>query len=215
LEDIALIPPWLERAFSFSLVLSQWQQLGLAFLLGSFAVATLSDLRRMSAQQEFMEVWLLFVAGMLVVDFYDFAELDGDARTVLALKWGLIFFLSVLSLRQIGVLFRLAPGDVAALAAAASLLTPLLVVIFFLAAKGISLVVGPMLQRGRGYYPFMPVVSLATLAVLALGLLVSGQGVGRPLSAARFTTKCTSKNDPERVTPAESRLCVSQRNAIY
>jgi hypothetical protein len=30
----------------------------------------------------------------------------------------------------------------------------------------------PVLARGRGVYPFMPVASLATLVVLALGLAV-------------------------------------------
>ncbi len=70
------------------------------------------------------------------------------------------------------MLFRLAPADVAALAAAASLLTPVLIVLFYLAAKGLARALGPPLARGRRYWPFMPVVSLATLAVLALGLLV-------------------------------------------
>jgi hypothetical protein len=32
------------------------------------------------------------------------------------------------------------------------------------------LLIGPLLQRGP-YYPFMPVVSLATMAVLAMALL--------------------------------------------
>jgi len=72
------------------------------------------------------------------------------------------------------VLFRLAPGDVAALAAAGSLLPPVLIGVFFLAAKGLALALGPALARGRPVYPFMPVVSLATLFVLALGLLAPG-----------------------------------------
>ena len=42
--------------------------------------------------------------------------------TCLLLKWGLIVALSFASWMRIGWLFRLAPGDVAALAAAASLL---------------------------------------------------------------------------------------------
>ncbi len=163
-------PGSLEKVFTLSLELSQWRQLGLAFLLGSFAVATLSDLRRLSAQQEFMQVWVLFILGMLAFDLYDL-YLSDEKNTELLVKWGLIIFLSVLSLNRVGVLFRLAPGDVAALSAAASLLTPPLIVILFLAAKAISLVVSPLLSRGRSYYPFMPVVSLATLAVLALGLL--------------------------------------------
>ena len=115
-----MIPAWLEKAFTFSLELSQWQQLGLAFLLGSFAVATLSDLRRLSAQQEFVEVWLLFIAGMAIFDVYGIQTMTSDEQALLLTKWGLIVGLSVLSLRQVGVLFQLATGDVAALAAAAS-----------------------------------------------------------------------------------------------
>ena len=61
-------------------------------------------------------------------------------------------------------------GARTALAAAASLLTPILVVLFYLGAKLLSKLVGPLLQRGR-YYPFMPVVSLATVGVLAAALL--------------------------------------------
>src|ERR1700736_5808963 len=45
-------PPWVGQAFDLSLALSNWRQLGLAFLLGSFAVATWSDLKRLSAQRE-------------------------------------------------------------------------------------------------------------------------------------------------------------------
>ena len=44
-----------------------WQPLGLAFLLGSFTVATLSDLRRLSAQREFVEVWWLFIVAVKAV----------------------------------------------------------------------------------------------------------------------------------------------------
>jgi hypothetical protein len=106
---------------------------------------------------------------MLVFDMYDWHQGDDGGR-MLAIKWGLILVLSLLSLKWVGILFRLALGDVAALAAAASLLTPLLIVILYVAAKGIAVVFGPMLGRGRMYYPFMPVVSLATLVVLALGL---------------------------------------------
>ena len=88
------------------------------------------------------------------------------------LKWCLLLTLSLLSLREVGVLFRLARGDVAALAAGASLLSPLLIVIFFLSARGFALILEPILARGRTFYPFMPVVMLATLTVLGLGLLL-------------------------------------------
>jgi hypothetical protein len=173
------IPPWLEQVLTLSLELSPWRQLGLAFLLGSFSVATLSDLRRLSAQQEFVQVWLLFLLGMLTLDVYDWYQ-GYEAGRPLAAKWGLIVLFSLLSLNRVGVLFRLAVGDVAALAAAASLLTPLLIVVLYLAAKAISVFLGPILRRGRMYYPFMPVVSLATLVVLGLGLgMLRGNALAR------------------------------------
>jgi hypothetical protein len=78
---------------------------------------------------------------------------------------------SVLSLRPVGVLFRLAPADVAALAAAASLLTPGLVILFYAVARVLAAVAGPLLAGGRSVWPFMPVVTLATFAVLVLGWL--------------------------------------------
>jgi hypothetical protein len=160
---------WLERTFSYALVLSWWQQIGLAFLLGSFTVATLSDLKRLSAQREFVEVWLLFILGMLLFEIYDVYSQGADV-TRFAVKWGLIALLSLLSFWRVGVFFRLAAADVAALAAAASLLTPTPILIFYGIARLIAWVAEKTLAAGRPYYPFMPVVSLATLCVLVLGL---------------------------------------------
>lgn len=160
-----------EKAFTLSLELVWWQQLGLAFLLGSFVVATLSDLRHLSAQREFPEVWVLFVLAALALDGYEVYH-GAAPVTVVALKWGLIAGLSVLALDRVGVLFRLAVADVAALAATASLLSPALIVLFYVMAKVLALIIGPILARGRPHWPFMPVVSIATLAILLLGLLV-------------------------------------------
>jgi hypothetical protein len=159
-------PAWLDGV-NVALQLAPWQQFGLAFLLGSFTVATWSDLKRLSAQREFVEIWLLFIGVILSIDLYH-AYHGTASATVVGVKWGLIAVLSLLSLRSVGMLFRLAPADAAALAAAASLLPPVLVVLFYLFAKVLTL--GPVLGRGRGPWPFMPVVSLATLAILALGL---------------------------------------------
>lgn len=194
--------PGLERAFTLSLDMLWWQQLGLAFLLGSFAVATLSDLRHLSAQREFPEVWLLFLLAALCLDIYEVHYRDAPL-TVAALKWGLIAGLSIISFARVGLLFRLAVADVAALAAAASLLSPALVVIFYIEAKVIALVVGPILARGRPHWPFMPVVSLATLGILGLGFLV-GRGVPPEADTERPPGHGTvhqvirpSANDPE------------------
>jgi hypothetical protein len=178
------LPSWFGQAFTLSLTLSYWQQLGLAFLLGSFAVATWSDLKHLSAQREFLEIWLGFLAGLLAFDAYE-ARIHGTVPwQVPAIKWGLIALLSVLSFERVPLpfrLFRLAPADVAALAATACLLTPVLIVVFYLTAKVLSKVLGPVLRRGRKYYPFMPVVSLATLAVLALGLFWQASSAGTAL----------------------------------
>jgi hypothetical protein len=165
------VPHWLHQALDFSLSLSYWQTLGLAFLLGTFSVATWSDLKRLTAQREFLEIWLVFVCGMLVYEVYEARVHEGAEWQVIAVKWGLIGVLSVLSLDRIGVLFRLARADVAAMAAAASLLSPVLIVAFFVQAKVIAWIIGPLLRRGRTHWPFMPVVTLATLGTLVLGWL--------------------------------------------
>jgi hypothetical protein len=161
------LPPWLPEWLTPTLELAPAQQFGLAFLLGSFTVATWSDLKRLSAQREFVEIWLLFALAMLGYDVWRVQGGDLPGLQV-GVKWGLIGLASVLSLRRVGVLFRLAPADVAALAAAASLLTPGLVILFYALARLFAAVAGPFLAAGRSVWPFMPVVTLATLAVLAL-----------------------------------------------
>src|SRR5208283_1417627 len=161
------LPPWADEVLALSLTLSYFHQLGLAFLLGSFAVATWSDLKRLSAQREFLEIWLAFLACVLAFDFYQAWFRQAVAWQVPACKWGLIALLSLFSFGRPQLpyrLFRLAPADVAALAAAASLLTPVLILLLYLLAKLLSMLIGPLLSRGR-YYPFMPVVSLATLSM--------------------------------------------------
>jgi hypothetical protein len=163
-------PSWLPDWLTPALELAPMQQFGLAFLLVSFTVATWSDLKRLCAQREFVEIWLLFTLAMLGHDVWRAHGGDVSGLRV-GVKWGLIGLASVLSLRPVGVLFRLAPADVAALAAAASLLTPGLVVLFYAVARALAVVAGPLLARGRSTWPFMPVVSLATFAVLALGWL--------------------------------------------
>jgi hypothetical protein len=166
------LPNELAQMLTLARQLSHWQQLGLAFLLGSFAVATWSDLKYLAAQREFLEVWLLFLFAVLIHDAV--AVRAGTLPMAPTVgKWLLLAVFSVLSLRRVGVLFRLAVGDVAALAAAASLLSPILLVCFYVIARGLAMVLGPILARGAPVYPFMPIVTLATLAVLALGLLMS------------------------------------------
>lgn len=155
--------PDVESLFSFTL--STWQVYGLFFLLGGLAIATLSDLRRLSAQREFLEIWILFAVLMLGLDLRQAAWNPGIA---FALKWGLILAFSLLSWQRVGILFRLATADVAACAAIASLLAPGFVALFWVLLKLAALIEAPLLRRGRNVYPFLPVVSTATVLVLAV-----------------------------------------------
>ena len=151
--------------------LSQFQLYGLFFLLGSFAVATLSDIKHMSAQREFMDVWWLAALALLGLDLWG---ADWRPEGDLIAKWALIVLFALLSHQKIGLWLRLATGDVAACVAAAMLMPAAFVVVFFLLLKLLAWPMSKILARGKPAYPFMPVVSLATIAVLAAGLVGSG-----------------------------------------
>ncbi len=135
---------------------------GLFFLLGSYTVASLSDIRRMSAQSEFLHVWVLALLALFVLDVYLLRGPEADRFTF---KWGAIAILSLLSYRGVGVLFKLEWGDVAAIAAVCGILSALMVPLFFLILIGSNVLLVPMLRKfGKGNaYPFMPVVTAATL----------------------------------------------------
>lgn len=154
----------------FALDLGVYQVYGLFFLLGSFVVASISDLKHMAAQREFMDVWLAFVVLMAVLDAW---RAGFRPEQALLLKWGILVGLSVLSWRRVGLLFKLARADVAAMAAAASLLQPGGVVLFWGLMKALSVPLGAGLRKGD-YYPFLPVVTLATVALLTLAWLLAG-----------------------------------------
>lgn len=139
------------------------------FLLGSFTVASLSDLKHLAAQREFVEVWLAFTGVFFLLELVD---LDFEPDTLFVAKWALLLLVSVLSLDRVGVLFRLAWADVAAMAAAMSLLSPALILLFALALKLASWPLARLTLRRGGFYPFLPVVTVATLAVLAFGFLL-------------------------------------------
>jgi len=203
------LPQDLDKVVSLSLELSRWQQLGLAFLLGSFAVATLSDLRRLSAQTEFREIWILFVVAALCHDLYRL-HIEEASATVVALKWLLIAGLSLLSLNRVGILFRLAVGDVAAMAATASLLAPALIVLFYVEAKILALIAEKTVYRGRAAWPFMPVVTLATLGILLLGFLIessTGGGAALRTMPARLASLDTPARLPRRAQLASVSPC--------
>jgi len=153
-----------------SIHLAAAQIYGLFFLLGTFTVASLSDLKRLSAQREFLEVWLGFILIMFLYDVYTKSD-----PNILALKWILIAGFAVLSSRKVGKIFSLAKADVAAISAAAALLNPFYIVIYYIVLYLTDKVLAPVLSgKFRGLkkkaYPFLPVVLVATLFVLLIGL---------------------------------------------
>ncbi len=150
---------WLEPA------LRDPRTYGLFFLLGSFTVASLSDVRRMSAQSEFLHVWVLAFLALFVLDVYAMRDSLLDRFVV---KWLAILVLALLSHRSVGVLFKLEWGDVAAIVAVCGILAPAMIPIFFLLLKVVNFLTLPMLRPfGKGNaYPFMPVVTGATLVAI-------------------------------------------------
>jgi len=158
---------WLEPA------LRDPRTYGLFFLLGSFTVASLSDIRRMSAQSEFLHVWVLALLSLFVLDVYLMRDALFDRFVA---KWVAITVLSLLSYRGVGLFFKLEWGDVAAIAAVCGILSPVMIPIFFVLLKVVNLVALPMLRPfGKGNaYPFMPVVTGATLASIPLASWLQG-----------------------------------------
>jgi len=153
------------------LSLSNLQIYALFAILGSYLVATLSDLRYQSAQVEFLEVWVFFAFVALVIDI--FSILIGNMPIMpIAVKWGLILIFSVLSHKSVGVYFHLATGDVFAAAAFSALLPIGLIVIFYVLLKIVNTFLKPILKAigSRGGYPFMPVVLVSAGLVIALAL---------------------------------------------
>jgi hypothetical protein len=147
-----------------ALDLGRFEVYGLFFLLGSFAVATLSDIKHMSAQREFMDVWWLVAAALFGIQLW---QAGFEPAAPLVAKWVLVALFGLLSHRAIGLWLRLATADVAACVAAAMLLSPGLVLAFFLLLKTLAWPAAKVLARGKPAYPFMPVVTLATIVVLA------------------------------------------------
>jgi len=140
------------------------QLYGLVFLLGSLAVAALSDLKRMAAQADFAEVWGVFTIASFAVDVYTLSQSD---PTTLVLKWGLIFVFFVVSLKDRGLNISLM--DAAAVCAVASLLAPLEVAGFFVLVLVFKTMLSPILSKfgDAGAKPFLPVVFFSETIVLA------------------------------------------------
>lgn len=157
--------PFLRYEFPTTTLYALW------FLLGSQAVAGLSDLRRMAAQREFMEVWIIFAVVVFGLDGWRVYQ--GNDVAVFLVKWALILAAALLSWQRVGGIFHLARGDVWAIVAVTSLFNPLFVVLYMLILKVVDLVLRPALRRfGSGSaYPFLPVVIVATLLTVALILM--------------------------------------------
>ncbi|MDD4996056.1 MAG: hypothetical protein PHW15_01070 [Patescibacteria group bacterium] len=140
------------------------------FLLGSFTVATLSDLKHMSAQREFLEIWVLFIVAMLATDFYYQVYLT-DNLIYLLIKWGLIIIFLPVYFHYIR---HVAWGDVFAKMSACSLLSPLLIIIFIVLIRIIDFITRPLWKkRGNNrFYPFMPVIFFTTLILIIASIFI-------------------------------------------
>jgi hypothetical protein len=154
------------------------QLYALSFLLGSFSVATLSDLKRMSAQSEFVSVWAIIAIGLFIIDVY-LVGIDKLASDIFGLKWVLIVVFSLLSHERVGVFFRLATGDVVAMMSAAAIMGPLGVVIFYVLVKVVDWVTRPIWKSfgTESAYPFMPPIFLSTAIVLVVAWFIADQGL--------------------------------------
>jgi len=143
---------------------------GFLFLLGSFTVASLSDIKRMAAQKEFAEVWLVFIAAVFLYDFYRISEIHVG---FFAVKWLSIGLFALLSWRYIGLVLSLSQMDVTAACAVMSLLSPLLIVVYYFLLVFFNILLKPILKRfGDGIsMPFMPVVFAATVVMLMIARL--------------------------------------------
>ncbi len=165
-----------EGVFDFSM--QPIQLYALAFLLGSFSVATLSDLKRMSAQSEFVSVWAIIAIGLFIIDVY-LVGTDKLAWDIFGLKWVLIVVFSLLSHERVGVYFQLATGDVVAMMSAAAIMGPVGVVIFYILVKMVDWITRPIWKSfgTETAYPFMPSIFLTTAIVLVVSWFVNEQGI--------------------------------------
>ena len=173
----AFIPDWLAPWVTMDFGMTQL--LAMAFVLGNFFTATADDLDHMSSTRGFLKTWALIVAVVLGLEIADLLwfgyDMNRDMIPFIA-KWVLLLVLCTLSHQNVGGIFRLATGDVLAIASAGALLTPLLILLFFLVLKIVDLLEKPLLRKfGDGdAYPFMPVVFTAYTILLLFGLWQSG-----------------------------------------
>ena len=151
----------------------------MAFVLGNFFTATADDLDHMASTKGFLKTWTLIVIVVLGLDIGDLLwggyNFNRDMVPFIV-KWVLLMVLCILSHMNVGAIFKLATGDVLAIACAGALLSPILILFFFLILKLIDLVEKPLLRKfGDGdAYPFMPVVFTSYAILLLIGLWLNG-----------------------------------------
>ncbi len=166
-----------------SLESTSMQMYGLVFLLGSLTVATLSDVRRMAAQQDFAEVWAVVAVTAFVYDGVRVAFGEWAAGPYAA-KWLLILAIAAALQARWLPFLRVSAMDVAAIVAVSAMLPWALVVAYLGLVVVGGVVAKPMLVRfgSRQAYPFLPVVSAASVAI---AVVVFAQEAG--IQAIRFT----------------------------
>jgi hypothetical protein len=161
--------PWITPNFGL------FQLLGMAFVLGNFFTATADDLDHMASTKGFLKTWTFIVLVVLALDMGDLLwqgyDMEKDMIPFIV-KWILLLVFCTLSHVAVGVLFSNATGDVLAMASAGALLSPILIILFFLILKIVDLLERPLLRKfGNGdAYPFMPVVFTSYTIMLLLGL---------------------------------------------
>jgi hypothetical protein len=150
----------------------QLQFYGFLFLLGSFTVASLSDLKRMAAQKEFAEVWVLFALVFLGYDFYRLASIPIE---VFIAKWSMIIIFAVFSWRFFGVILSLSEMDLTAACAAMALMNPVYILGYYITLVFLKIIFRPILNRfGDGIsMPFLPVILMATTLILLIAKLAT------------------------------------------
>lgn len=148
-------------------MLAEIQSYALIFLLGSFTVASLSDLRRMAAQRDFAEVWFFFTFAFLLYDLYGMTA-TGVLDINLLAKWAIVLVFVVVSINT--HLLSISLMDVAAVCSVLSLLDITYIVLYLITLVIIKEILGPVLRRfgDTGAYPFLPVVLVATIVLLAI-----------------------------------------------
>ncbi len=154
---------------------------GLIFLLGSFTVAAVSDLRRMLAQRDFAEVWFVFTGIFFVYDAY-LSLSENFSFSNFILKWAIIGIFALLSYKFVNLLFSLSLMDITAICAVGSLLDITYLVAFYIMLIVINEILKPFLKDITkrhitpapavvdriDVYPFLPVVLVSTFLILVL-----------------------------------------------